>query len=108
MTRESVSRPTWSVPNHECASGGVMLWPKLALSGSWGATHGAARAITTISRPTIPPAADRVLRRANPASSRRIERSVDAIAGSGIANARVEPGIAQIDREVHEDEDHGV
>src|SRR5215831_16252801 len=65
-------------------------------------------AITTMSRPTIPPAADRVLRRAKPASSRRIERSTDAIAGSGIADARVEPRVAQVDHEVHEDEDHRV
>src|SRR5262245_24910926 len=108
MTRESVSRPTWSVPNQDCASGALFMWRKFALSGSCGATHGAVMAITTMSRPTIPPAADRVLRRAKPASSRRIERSTDAIAGSGIADARIEPRVAQIDYEVHEDEDHRV
>src|SRR4030095_16986286 len=108
MTRESVSRPTWSVPNQNCASGASFMWRKLVLSGSWGAIHGAVMAITMMSRPTIPPAAHTVLRRANPASSWRIERSVDAITGSGIADARIEPGVAQIDEEVHEDEDHRV
>src|SRR5215470_7232273 len=108
MTRESVSRPTWSVPNRNCASGGLFMWRKLVLSGSWGATQGAVMAIRTMSRPTIPPAADSVLRRAKTASSRRIERSTEAMAGSGIADARVEPRVAQIDHEVHEHEDHRV
>src|SRR5215471_11250927 len=65
-------------------------------------------AIRMMRRPTIPPAADSVLRRAKPTSSRRMERSAGALAGSGIADARVEPRVAQIDHEVHEDEDHGV
>src|SRR5262245_3456253 len=108
MTRESVSRPTWSVPNQDCASGALFMWRKFALSGSCGAIQGAVIAITTMSRPTIPPAADRVLRRAKPASSRRIARSADAVAGSGIADARIEPRVAQVDHEVHEDEDHRV
>src|SRR5262245_4672174 len=108
MTRESVSRPTWSVPNQNCASGSLFMWRKLVLSGSWGATQGAAMAIRMMSRPTIAPAADRVLRRAKPASSRMIERSTVATAASGIADARVEPRVAQIDQEVHEDEDHRV
>src|SRR5215510_5441428 len=108
MTRESVSRPTWSVPNHACASGGLFMWRKFVLSGSWGATQGAVIAIRTMSSPTIAPAADRVLRRAKPTSSRKMERSTDATAGSGIADARVEPRVAQIDHKVYEDEDHGV
>src|SRR5215470_9044642 len=108
MTRESVSRPTWSVPNSHCASGGLFMWRKLVLSGSWGATQGAVMAITTMSRPTIAPTADRVLRRANPTNSRGTERPSEAMVGSGIADARVEPRVAQVDREVHEDEDHRV
>src|SRR5215467_2017448 len=108
MTRESVSRPTWSVPNSASASGGLFMWRKLVLSGSWGATQGAVMAITTMSRPMIPPAVDRVLRRAKATSSRRIERSPDAIAGSGIADTRVEQRVTQIDHEVYEDEDHRI
>src|SRR5215510_6419273 len=108
MTRESVSRPTWSVPNSHCASGGLFMWRKLVLSGSWGATQGAVMAITTMSRPTIAPTADRVLRRANPTNSRGTERPSEAMVGSGIADARVEPRVAQVDREVHENEDHRV
>src|SRR6266436_193537 len=108
MTRERVSRPTWSVPNSDCASGGLFMWRKLVLSGSWGATHGAATAIAMMSRPTMPPAADSVLRRAKLASSRRMERSGEAGTGSGIADARIEPRIAQVDEKVHQHEDDRV
>src|SRR6266700_5730800 len=105
MTRERVSRPTWSVPNGDCASGGLFMWRKLVLSGSWGATHGAAMAMAMMRRPTMPPAADSELRRAKVASSRRMERSGEAGAGSGIADARIEPRIAQVDEKVHQHED---
>src|SRR5215471_20370333 len=108
MTRESVSRPTWSVPNNDCASGGLFMWRKLVLSGSWGATQGAATAITMMRRPTIAPTADRVLRRANPTSSRGTERSSEAMVGSGIPDTRVEQRVTQIDHEVYEDEDHRI
>src|SRR5258705_3214316 len=108
MTRESVSRPTWSVPNNDCASGGLVMRRKFVLSGSWGATQGAAMAMTMMSTPTMPPAADSVLRRAKLTSSRRIERFSEKVLGSGIADARVEERIAQIDQEVHHDEDHRV
>src|SRR5215470_5153105 len=108
MTRESVSRPTWSVPNRNCASGGLFMWRKLVLSGSWGATQGAVMAIRTMSRPRIPPAADRVLRRAKPTNSRNTERPSDARVGSSIPDTRVEQRVAQIDHEVHEDEDHRI
>src|SRR5215471_12013818 len=108
MTRESVSRPTWSVPNRYCASGGLFMWRKLVLSGSWGATHGAAKARRTMRRPTMPPAAERVLRRAKPASSRRSERSTEAAPGSGIADTGIEQSVAQIDEEIDQDEDHRV
>src|SRR5262245_55936692 len=108
MTRESVSRPTWSVPNQNCASGSLFMWRKWVLSGSCGATQGAVRAIRMMRKPTIPPTADRVLRRAKATSSPRIERCTDAMAGSGIADPRIEPRVAQIDHEVHEHEDHRV
>ena len=45
MTRERVSRPTWSVPNRACASGGLFIRRKFVLSGSAGAIQGAAIAI---------------------------------------------------------------
>src|SRR5262244_1501301 len=108
MTRESVSRPTWSVPKKAWASGGLFMWRKLVLSGSWGATQGAATATTMMRRPTIAPAADRVLRRAKPTSSRRTERSPDAMVSSGIPDTRVEQRVTQIDHEVDEDEDHRI
>src|SRR5215471_2713153 len=108
MTRESVSRPTWSVPKKAWASGGLFMWRKLVLSGSWGATQGAATATTMMRRPTIAPAAERVLRRAKPTSSRRTERSSDAMVSSGIPDTRVEQRVAQIDHEVYEDEDHRI
>src|SRR5215470_2707988 len=104
MTRESVSRPTWSVPKNACASGGLFIRRKFVLSGSAGAIHGAAIAIAMMSRPTTPPAADSGLRAAKRASSPGIDRR----SGSAIADARVEQGIAQIDQEVHRDEDDGV
>src|SRR5438034_5953952 len=108
MTRERVSRPSWSVPNSDCASGGLFMRRKLVLSGSWGATQGAAMAITIISTPTTPPTADSVLRRAKVTSSRRTDRWLGASAGSGIADSGIEPRIAQVDEEIHEDEDDGI
>src|SRR5438270_9168822 len=75
MTRLSVSRPTWSVPKTLRASGGLAMRRKSVLSGSDGATSGAATDTTTISRPTRPPATAIGLRRANDPSSRATERS---------------------------------
>src|SRR5260370_38829274 len=99
MTRESVSRPTWSVPKYACASGGLFIRRKFVLSGSAGATHGAAIAIAMMSRPTTPPAAERGLRQAKRANS----PAMDRWSGSGIADARVEPGVAQV---AEEDDQH--
>ena len=96
MTRESVSRPTGSVPKNACASGGLFIRRKFVLSGSAGAIHGAAIAIAMTSTPTRPPAAERGLRQAKRASS----PGMDRWSGSGIADTRVEPGVAQVDEEV--------
>src|SRR5258705_3541019 len=104
MTRESVSRPTWSVPKNACASGGLFIRRKFVLSGSAGAIHGAAIAIAMMSTPTTPPAAESGLRQAKRASSPSMERW----SRSGIADARVEPGVAQVDEEVDEHEDDGI
>src|SRR5216683_5392038 len=104
MTRESVSRPTWSVPKNACASGGLFIRRKFVLSGSAGAIHGAAIAIATMSAPTRPPAAERGLRQTKRANS----PAMDRWPGSGITDARVEPGVAQIDQEVHQHEDDRV
>src|SRR5713101_2288177 len=104
MTRESVSRPTWSVPKYACASGGLFIFLKFVLSGSAGAIHGAAIAIAMMSTPTRPPAAESGLRPAK----RAISPGMDRWSGSAIADTRVEPGIAQVDQEIHHDEDHGV
>src|SRR5262250_1829529 len=65
-------------------------------------------ATTMMRRPAIAPAADRVLRRAKPTSSRRTERSADAMVSSGIPDTRVEQRVTQIDHEVYEDEDHRI
>jgi hypothetical protein len=69
---------------------------KFVLSGSAGAIHGAAIAIAMTSTPTRPPAAERGLRQAKRASS----PGMDRWSGSGIADTRVEPGVAQVDEEV--------
>src|SRR3989442_681494 len=53
---------------------------------------------------TRPPAAERGSRQAK----RAISPGMDRRSGSGIADTRVEPGIAQIDQEVHHHEDDGV
>src|SRR6266849_8295609 len=77
---------------------------KSALSGSRGASKGAARATKRITTPTKPPSADRVLRRAKRASS----TSTDVITGLAVADARVEPRVAEVDQDVDGDEDYGV
>src|SRR2546430_13525138 len=104
MTRERVSRPTWSVPKKACASGGLFIRRKFVLSGSAGATQGAAIAIAMMSTPTTPPAAESGWRQAKRASSPGMERW----SGSGIADARIEPRVAQVDQEVDQHEDDGV
>src|SRR5439155_18281377 len=104
MTRLSVSRPTWSVPSRLCVSGGLFMRRKSALSGSRGARSGAATATTRMRKPTSPPIADNVLRLANRTSS-----AVRAfMPGSAVADARVEPRVAEIDQDVDADEDDGV
>src|SRR5258706_3946279 len=77
---------------------------KSALSGSRGARSGAATAVKTTKRPIRPPIADKVLRRESRASS-----SARAFMGSSaVADARIEPRVAQVDQDVHGDEDHGI
>src|SRR5437763_1025179 len=82
--------------------------------------NGAVNAMTTIRNPTTPPATAIGLRRVKAASSRQTESAgVGATPGSvvtawaspftsGIPDARVEPGVAQVDRDVDEDEDRRV
>src|SRR3989442_8718898 len=91
---------------------------KSALSGSRGASSGAASAMTMMERPTRPPTADSVLRREKRASS---TSNADLITGSprpsnglrlavpsAVPDARVEPRVAEVDQHVDDDEDHGV
>src|SRR5262245_63151552 len=77
---------------------------KSAFNGSRGASSGAATAVNTIRRPNRPPIAESVLRREKRATS-MARAFTDA---SPEADARVEPRVAQIDQDVHRDEDHGV
>src|SRR2546426_11042764 len=77
---------------------------KSALSGSRGASNGAASATKRIRTPTKPPSADRVFRREKRASS----PSTDVVTVLAGADARVEPRVAEVDQDVDGDEDHGV
>src|SRR2546426_7329287 len=61
--------------------------------------------MATMSSPTMAPAADRAVRDAKATSSRTTERSPLARAGSGIVDAWVQPGIAQVHEQVHHHED---
>src|SRR6267378_5250851 len=115
MTRLSVSRPTWSVPSRLCASGGLFMRRKSALSGSRGASSGAASATKMMAMPTRPPMAESVLRRAKRASSATICPITDSprlrlrlAKPSAVTDARVEPCVAEIDQHVDHDEDHRV
>src|SRR5206468_3026298 len=94
---------------------------KSALSGSRGASSGAATATKTMKAPTRPPAAARVFRRAKRDSSVKIEEragfpgALGTLAGVGAmsgpplkSNSRVEPRVAQIDQHVDDDEDRRV
>src|SRR2546427_3780144 len=91
---------------------------KSALSGSRGASSGAASAMKMMERPTRPPTADSVLRREKRASS---TSNADLITGSprpsnglrlavpsAIPDTRVEPRVAEVDQHIDHDEDHGV
>src|SRR2546425_13096172 len=91
---------------------------KSALSGSRGASSGAASAMKMMERPTRPPTADSVLRREKRASS---TSNADLITGSprpsnglrlagpsAIPDTRGEPRVAEGDQHVDHDEDHGV
>src|SRR6267142_414373 len=87
---------------------------------------GAVTAITTMRRPTTPPAIASGLRRANPRNSRAMERwgrsvpcatstvpiwligSPRAAGPLLVTDARVEPRVAEVDRDVDEHEDHRV
>src|SRR5262245_35183150 len=102
MTRDSVSRPTWSVPNVDWASGGLFIRRKSVLSGSFGATHGANSAIKMMRIATIPPTADSGLRRTKAASSPRTERSIS------VPDPGIEPGVGHVHEHVDEDEDRRV
>src|SRR6266851_5306729 len=121
MTRESVSRPTWSVPKYECAcaSGALFIRAKFVLSGSFGAIHGAASAITMIAAATSAPMIDNGFRRANWASSRATDRSLatygisaTATAVSGVMPSEPDPGIeprvGHVHEDVHHHEDRGI
>src|SRR5918996_3325005 len=123
MTRLSVSRPTWSVPSRLWPSGGLFIRRKSALRGSRGASSGAASATTMIRTPTTPPMAASVLRREKRTNSARMDlitgspRTLVACGSSpvlrlaeplGVADAGVEPGVAEVDQDVDGDEDHRV
>src|SRR5207247_10875757 len=90
---------------------------KSALSGSRGASSGAASAMTMMERPTRPPTADSVLRREKRASS---TSNADLITGSprpsnglrlavpsAVPDARVEPRVAEVDQRIDHPQDHG-
>src|SRR6266545_1838710 len=81
---------------------------KSALSGSRGASSGAASATKRINAPTKPPSADRVLRRAKRTSSANTAFIPRLVRPSAVADPRVEPRVAEVDQDVDRDEDHGV
>src|SRR5207245_9794747 len=91
---------------------------KSALSGSRGASSGAASAMKMMERPTRPPTADSVLRREKRASS---TSNADLITGSprpsnglrlavpsGIPDARAEPRVAGGSQQLADGEEHGL
>src|SRR5207245_10977538 len=90
---------------------------KSALSGSRGASSGAASAMKMMERPTRPPTADSVLRREKRASS---TSNADLITGpprpsnglrlavpSAVPDARVEPRVAEVDPHIDPPRNHG-
>src|SRR5207247_1764785 len=104
--RESTSRPRWSVPRRwarPSAASSVGASSRARSDwrvGSWGASHGAATAITARSATKAAPAV----------TSRRVRRAARppaAAAGSASAgtDAGIEDAIDQLDEEVDDDED---
>src|SRR2546425_4987020 len=125
MIRLSVSRPRWSVPSTCAHDGGWRVAAYDASSGSYGARSGAATPTTMTSSRNRALTAPSGEWRTNRSSSPPKPRAPIASTSSGAARrpasrvavtsdmslvpyARVEPGVAQVDKQVHEREDHAV
>src|SRR5262245_24468064 len=125
MIRLRVSRPRWSVPSGWAHDGGWRVAAYDAWSGSYGARSGAATPTTLISRRTRALAAPSgecpPNRRSSPpkpcasiasTSSGVVRRPAPRVAVTSdtslVPDARVEPGVAEVDQQVHQREDHAV
>src|SRR5579885_771771 len=124
--RLSTSRPRWSVPSRCVAFGGWRTSAKLFKRGSYGAITGASAPTTTMSPSTTAaatPAGDWRAKRRSPfekpptsigsissgaPSGRAPSVAVSSAIGLLQPDPRVEPGVAQVDDEVHHDVDNAV
>src|SRR5688572_29632130 len=116
MSRESTSRPMWSVPSRNSMlppadqAGGLKRWPREPISGLWGAMKSARAATTTrVTRmPIGTHGSPSVLARRDASRKPSVIEGIGA-AGAGltlIADPRVDDRVQDIDDQV-DDDDHG-
>src|SRR5438067_880792 len=82
MTRERMSRPTWSVPKCASSSGALLMRVKFALSGSRSAERSLGAAMGASTRSTV--------------------------ALTSVPDTRIEPRVREIHEDVDDDEDRRV
>src|SRR5690625_1491287 len=114
MTRLRMSLPSSSVPSRWAALGGCMRARRLISSAPYGARKGASMAMrttrTTITRPAT--AAQLPLKNFSRLGRRRrvpgaTVAIADTVPPSAVLDARVEQAVAQVDKQVHEDDQDG-
>src|SRR5919201_3194510 len=108
MTRLNTSRPTLSVPSQCARPGRARLLPRFCASGSYGASSGAASAMTMAASSTAAPNGASRARVARRSASQRRSRTVTASrvtsARSANPDSGIDPAIQQVDEQIAHDE----
>src|SRR6185503_11737745 len=117
MSRDKTSRPNASVPSQCLAPGGDNMAPKSTVTGSYGASHGANAATSSMITTMPAPMAPSGRRRQNVRSVDTHREPGSAVGASDamsiaglmaidlVPDPRVEPGVHQVHQEVDDDED---
>src|ERR1035437_7759261 len=112
MTRDSRSRPKWSVPNQCSALGGTSRNRKLLRTGSYGASRLAKHATMSTSSTRPAPTVKERLRASRPRAGMTSRRAARSQPGSGSVKvgtlSKAHPGVHDGVKHVHHDIDHQV
>src|SRR3954470_11432614 len=116
MVREKMSRPNWSVPNHQRSDGGRIRLIGACRNGSPAMSGASTASATSASSIAAPMAIVGLRRMASPARAESdrcggaSSRAMAALTRS-VPDARIEGGVGKVDQEIHrnlgagEDED---